>query len=181
MASQALRPEVGAVGAKLYYPNDTIQHAGVAVGIGGLAGHPHLGMPRGTAGYFGRAACAQDWSAVTAACLVTRREVFLAVGGFDEKNFGIAFNDVDLGLRLGRAGYAVVWTPHAELYHHESASLGPPTSPERRRQFEAECQALRRIWAEAVRDDPCYNPNLTITGGDFAPAFPPRAVKPWRP
>ena len=132
MVSHALRPEVGAVGAKLFYPNETIQHAGVVVGIGGLAGHPHVGLPRDTLGYFGRAACIQQFSAVTAACMVMRREVFLEMGGFDEKNFAIAFNDVDIGLRLRQAGYSIVWSPYAQLFHHESASLGLPSGEGRR-------------------------------------------------
>jgi GT2 family glycosyltransferase/glycosyltransferase involved in cell wall biosynthesis len=179
LVAQALRPGVGAVGAKLYYPDRTIQHAGIVVGIGGLAGHPHLGLPRGEPGYFGRAAVAQQFSAVTAACMAMRREVFEQVGGFDEANFAVAFNDVDLCLRLRRSGYAVLWTPHAELLHHESASLGSAQGPERREQFDRECRALRTLWAGTLLHDPFYNPNLTITGGDFAPAFPPRVRKPW--
>ena len=180
MVGHALRPEVGAVGAKLYYPDGTIQHAGIVVGIGGLAGHPHLGLARGEAGYFGRAAVTQQFSAVTAACMVMRREVFLGVGGFDEEHFAIAFNDVDLCLRLRRAGFAIVWTPYAELFHHESATLGPSGSPGRREQFERECRNLRTIWAGTLLHDPFYNPNLTIAGGDFSPALPPRVAKPWR-
>ncbi|WP_076998650.1 glycosyltransferase family 2 protein [Variovorax sp. KK3] len=179
MASQALRPDVGAVGAKLFYPNETIQHAGVVVGIGGLAGHPHVGLSRHGLGYFGRAACTQRFSAVTAACMVMRRAVFDEVHGFDEEHFAIAFNDVDIGLRLGRAGYAVVWTPHAQLFHYESASLGLPSGEERRAQFLEECANFKRIWADVIANDPFYNPNLTITGGDFSPAVPPRAAKPW--
>ncbi|WP_245643806.1 glycosyltransferase family 2 protein [Paraburkholderia oxyphila] len=179
MVGHALRPEVGSVGAKLLYPNGTIQHAGVVVGIGGLAGHPHVGERGDTFGYFGRAACTQRYSAVTAACMVMRREVFLEVSGFDEVNFAVAFNDVDLGLRLGKARYANVWTPKAILYHHESASLGLPTNENRRRQFIEECDNFRRIWADVIRNDPFYNPNLTVSGGDFRPNFPPRARIPW--
>jgi O-antigen biosynthesis protein len=180
MVAHALRPDVGAVGAKLYYPNDTVQHAGIVVGIGGLAGHPHVGLARGEPGYFGRAAVAQRFAAVTAACMVMRREIFMELGGFDEDAFAVAFNDVDLGLRLNAAGYGVVWTPYAELVHHESASLGLPNSDERREQFDRECDNLIARWDSVITDDPFYNPNLTITGGDYAPAFPPRARKPWQ-
>jgi len=180
MVSHALRPDVGAVGAKLFYPNETIQHAGVVVGIGGLAGHPHVGLPRDTLGYFGRAACIQQFSAVTAACMVMRRRVFDEIGGFDEKNFAIAFNDVDIGLRLRQAHYSIVWSPYAQLFHHESASLGLPSAKGRRDQFRAESSNLKRIWAKAIAHDPFYNPNLTDTGGDFTPATPPRVAKPWR-
>ena len=151
----------------------------MVVGIGGLAGHPHVGLPRGAPGYFGRAVCTQQFSAVTAACMVMRREVFLEVKGFDEKNFAIAFNDVDIGLRVRQAQYSVVWTPYAELFHHESASLGLPLGDARRNQFLEECSNFRRIWGTVIANDPFYNPNLTITGGDFAPAIPPRAPKPW--
>lgn len=179
MVSHAVRPAVGSVGAKLFYPNNSIQHAGVVVGIGGLAGHPHAGLPRESLGYFGRAACVQQFSAVTAACMVMRREVFARVNGFDEANFAVAFNDVDLGLRLRKAGYVNVMTPHAQLFHHESASLGLPSLESRRSQFLNECSNFKRIWAAEIDNDPFYNPNLTIVGGDFSPALPPRARKPW--
>jgi GT2 family glycosyltransferase len=112
--------------------------------------------------------------------MLMQREVFLAVGGFDETNFRVAFNDVDLGLRLHAAGYSVVWTPHAELFHHESASLGLPSGRDRRELFEKESANLRSRWEGAVANDPYYNPNLTISGGDFRPCFPPRIQKPWR-
>ncbi len=180
MASHAIRLGVGAVGAKLYYPNETVQHAGVVVGIGGLAGHPHLGLPRGEPGYFGRAVLTQNFSAVTGACLVMRRGVFDELAGFDETAFPIAFNDVDLCLRACEAGYSVVWTPYAELIHHESASLGLPDAPERRAQFERECRNLKERWPARIDNDPFYNPNLTIRGGDFSPSFPPRASGPWK-
>jgi GT2 family glycosyltransferase/SAM-dependent methyltransferase len=180
MVSHVLRPQVGAVGAKLYYPNRTIQHAGIVLGIGGLAGHPHLGLSRGMPGYFGRAVCIQQFSAVTGACMLMRREVFLEVGGFDESTFAVAFNDVDICLRLRQAGYSVVWTPFAELLHHESASLGSPSGRERKRRFDSECENLKREWSSKIGHDPFYNPNLTITGGDFAPALPPRVIKPWK-
>ena len=179
MVSLAIRPDVGAVGAKLYYPNETIQHAGIVVGIGGVAGHPHAGLRRDEPGYFGRAVTPQQFSAVTAACMVVRREVFLEMGGFDEIQFAIAFNDVDLGLRLTRAGYRVIWTPYAELYHHELASLGPPESPERRVQFEQECRNLQSRWQDVIDNDQFYNQNLTLSRGDFSLAVQPRVRKPW--
>ena len=179
MVSLAIRPDVGAVGAKLYYPNETMQHAGIVVGIGGVAGHPHAGLRRGEPGYFGRAVMTQQFSAVTAACMVMRRDVFLEIGGFDEIQFAIAYSDVDLGLRLTRAGYRVIWTPYAELYHHESATLGPPKSPQRRAQFERECRNLQSRWQSAIDNDPFYNPNLTILGGDFSLGVQPRVRKPW--
>jgi GT2 family glycosyltransferase len=105
--------------------------------------------------------------------------VFEEVGGFDADAFAIAFNDVDLCLRIGRAGYRIVWTPFAELYHHESASLGTLMSPERRERFRRECQNMRQRWQAVMDNDPFYNPNLTLYRGDFSLAFPPRVVKPW--
>lgn len=179
MVSHALRPEIGAVGAKLFYPNDTIQHAGILLGLGGLAGHAHKDLPRHTPGYFGRACLIQNFSAVTAACMVLRRQVFDEVGGFDEENFAIAFNDVDLCLRLRKRKYRIMWTPYAELYHHESASLGLPETPERRDRFIKEATYLKTHWGNVLAHDPYYNPNLTLDGGDFSLAFPTRALKPW--
>ncbi|MGH9323937.1 MAG: glycosyltransferase family 2 protein, partial [Vicinamibacteria bacterium] len=161
MVSQALRPEIGAVGAKLLYPDDTIQHGGVILGIGGVAGHAHRGLRRNGEGYHGRAALAQNFSAVTAACLVVRREVFDEVGGFDPERFGVAFNDVDLCLRIRERGYRILWTPFAELYHHESASLGLPGAPARRERFEKESRRLVERWRSLIENDPAYNPNLT--------------------
>nr|WP_222533338.1 glycosyltransferase family 2 protein [Azospirillum sp. 412522] len=179
MVGHALRPEVGPVGAKLYYPDDTIQHAGVIVGLGGLAGHAHHLEPRNSAGYVGRAVLTQSFSAVTAACLVVRRELFEKVNGFDGEAFGIAYNDVDLCLRLGEQGYRSVWTPYAELYHHESASLGDPNSDKRREQFKREADAFRSRWAKVIAHDPAYNPNLTRTSGKFSLAAVPEVSRPW--
>jgi len=179
MVRHALRPEVGAVGAKLYYRDDSIQHAGIVMGIGDLAGHAHQRLPRRMSGYFGRAILVQNFSAVTAACMVLRRAVFEEVGGFDAETFPVAFNDVDLCLRIGERGYRIVWTPYAELYHHESASVGLASEPGRREQFHVESERLRERWRKVMDHDPAYNPNLTLRGGDFSPAFPPRAKKPW--
>ncbi|MCW5773552.1 MAG: glycosyltransferase, partial [Rhodospirillaceae bacterium] len=164
---------VGAVGAKLYNPNDTIQHAGVILGLGGVAGHAFHGAPRSAVGYFGRAALEQDLSAVTAACMAVRRAAFEAVGGFDE-GLAIAFNDVDFCLRLRAAGWRILWTPRVEHYHAESQSLGRHDSPARLAQFEAEVAFMRARWGAALEADPCYNPNLSLHDPNAVIAAMPR-------
>ncbi|QWP78820.1 glycosyltransferase family 2 protein [Lysobacter sp. K5869] len=173
LVSHAVREEVGAVGGMLYYPGDTIQHAGVILGIGGVAGHAHGHLRRGSNGYLGRAGVVQNLSAVTGACLALRREVFAEVGGMDE-SLAVAFNDVDLCLRLHARGYRNVWTPHAELYHHESASRGPEDTPEKRERFLGETAIMLRRWGEFLSNDPAYNPNLSLNSVHFELAFPPR-------
>lgn len=170
MVRHAARPDVGAVGAMLYYPDDTIQHAGVVVGLGGVAGHAYPHRPRGSRGHCGRLRLPQDMSAVTAACLLVRRAAYLEVGGFDE-GLAVAFNDVDFCLRLREAGYRNVWTPHAELYHHESASRGSEDTDEKRARFSSEVQAMLARWRDALQHDPAYHPSLSlVTGEDFLPA-----------
>ncbi len=177
MVSHALRPGVGGVGALLYYPDDRVQHAGTILGLGGVAGHPYRWQPRGAPGYLGRARVIQNLSAVTAACFVVPAKVFAEVGGFDDRNLTIAYNDVDLCLRIGERGYRIVWTPHAELYHHESASRGPDTDPDKRNRFAAEMAHMRRRWGAVLQHDPCYNPNLWLNGHDWGLASPPRIGK----
>ena len=179
MVSHALRPEVGAVGAKLYYADGTVQHAGVITGICGVAGHGHKGLARDAHGYFSRAQLTQDLSCVTAACLIMRRSVFDEVGGLDEANLAVAFNDVDFCLRIRERGYLVVWTPFAELYHLESASRGPDTAPDKVQRFMSEVNYMRRRWGDCLAQDPYYNPNLSLDAEDFGLAFPPRVTKPW--
>lgn len=179
MVSQAIRPEVGAVGAKLYYPDGSLQHAGVITGIGGVAGHSHKYLFGDAAGYFARVQLQQDLSAVTGACLVIRRDVYLQVGGLDEKNLPIAFNDVDFGLRLCEAGYRNVWTPYAELIHHESKSRGAEDTPEKQARFKSEIVYMKARWGSRLVEDPYYSPNLTLDTENFALAWPPRARKPW--
>ena len=174
MVSHALHPEVGAVGAKLYYPDDTIQHAGVIVGLGGVAGHSHKHFLRDNPGYCGRLLLAQNLSAVTAACLVLRKEVFNAVGGLDEKNLSVAFNDVDFCLRIQEQGFYNVWTPYAELYHYESATRGYEDTPEKKARFSEEVEYMKKRWGEGLLVDPAYNPNLTLDREDFSFAWPPR-------
>ncbi len=176
MAAQALRPGIGCVGAMLYYPNDTIQHAGAIIGLGGVAGHAFRDYPRGTEGKFNRARLVQNFSAVTAACLVVRRAIYEQVGGLDEKNLTVAFNDIDFCLRVRAAGYRNLWTPFAELYHHESVSRGAEDTPEKHERFRSEVEFMLKRWPDEIRHDPAYNPNLTLEHTDFTLAAPPR---PW--
>ncbi len=172
MAGHALRPAIGAVGAKLYYPDGSIQHAGVILGIGGVAGHAYMGQPGDHAGHCGRARHAQNLSAVTAACLVLRKAVFDEIGGFDDCNLPVAFNDVDVCLRLRERGYRVLWTPFAELYHHHSATRGAEDTPDKEARFRAEVHYMKQRWAGILLNDPAYNPNLTLMRSDFSPGHP---------
>jgi GT2 family glycosyltransferase/SAM-dependent methyltransferase len=168
MLEFAQRKDVGAVGALLYYPNDTIQHAGVIVGIRGFAGHSHKHFRRNAFGYMGRAKLVQNLSAVTAACLMTRKSVFEQVGGFDER-LAFALNDIDLCLKLREEGYLVVWTPYAELYHHESIKRGHEDIPEEQEKFRREIEYFRSNWKPVLeKGDPYYNPNLTLDKEDFS-------------
>lgn len=173
MAGQALRPGVGAVGAMLYYPDRSIQHAGVILGIGGVANHAYVHQPAGYPGHGARALVAQNLSAVTAACLVVRRHCYLEVGGLDER-LEVAFNDVDFCLRLRAAGYRNVWTPFSAMIHHESASRGNDDSPAKRARFIGEVDYMLQRWGEEIRHDPAYNPNLSLHGVNSELAFPPR-------
>lgn len=177
MVSQAVRPEIGCVGALLYYPNDTVQHAGVIIGMGGVAGHLFRDFPRGTEGRCNRARLTQNFSAVTAACLVVRREVFEKVGGLDE-SLAVAFNDVDFCLRVRAAGLRNLWTPFAELYHHESASRGAEDTPEKHERFRREVETMIGRWRDVIAHDPAYNPNLSLELTDYSLAAPPRAWSP---
>ena len=164
----AQRTDVGAVGAKLYYFDDTIQHAGIGIGILTLAGHYHRGFDRCDFGYMGRLIYAHNVSAVTAACMMIRRNVWKEVGGLDE-TFQVAFNDVDLCMRIRQAGYLIVWTPYAELYHYESKSRGYDDTPEKQKRFEGEVRRFQTRWAkELAAGDPYYNPNLTLDREDFS-------------
>ena len=164
----AQRKDVGAVGAMLYYPDDTIQHAGVILGIGGVAGHSHKYFPRGSYGYMSRATIAQNLSAVTAACMLLRRDVWDEIGGLDER-YQVAFNDVDLCMRIRKAGYLIVWTPYAELYHHESKSRGYEDTPEKQKRFQGEVMRFMSSWDKELKSgDPYYNPNLTLVREDFS-------------
>jgi glycosyltransferase involved in cell wall biosynthesis len=174
MVSHALRPGVGAVGARLWYPNNTLQHGGVVIGLGGVAGHSHKHLPQKMSGYFWRASLIQSFSAVTAACLVIRKSVYEEVGGFNEDDLQIAFNDIDFCLRVREAGYRNIWTPYAELYHHESATRGYEDTPERQARFAKEVQYMKQRWGDTLLNDPAYSPNLTLGHDDFSLAWPPR-------
>lgn len=175
LVAQACRPEVGAVGARLLYPDNRVQHAGVVTGIGGVAGHLHRGLHRAQAGYFGRAQLIQGLSAVTGACLALRKQVFEAVGGFNERDLPVAFNDIDLCLKIRRQlGLRVIWTPYAEALHLESASRGRDDTKEKKARFTSEIAYMQKTWGEALLRDPAYNPNLTLESTDCALAFPPR-------
>jgi GT2 family glycosyltransferase len=168
MVRQVCRPDIGCVGAKLYYPNDTIQHAGVVLGIGGVAGHAQKYFNRNALGYFGRLHLAHNVSAVTGACLLVRKAVYQQVGGLDEEHLKVSFNDVDLCIKVREAGYRNLFTPYAELYHHESVSRGPNDTRAKRAVADAEAQFMRQKWGKLLDTDPCYNPNLTLVHEDFS-------------
>ncbi len=161
------RSDVGAVGARLYYDDGTIQHAGVIVGLGGVAGHPFSRAVKGDPGYFGRIIMAQDYSAVTAACMLVKACVFRQVKGFDE-GYAVAFNDVDLCLRIRKAGYLIVYNPYAEMNHYESKSRGYEDTEEKVKRFHSEISRFEKRWNKFLEHgDPYYNPNLTLDDGNF--------------
>ena len=168
LVGEASQPGVAIAGAMLYYPDDTIQHAGVITGLGGYAGHSHKYHKRGGSGYMFRLSTVQDYSAVTAACLLVRTAVFDAVGGMDEA-FTVAFNDVDFCLRVRDAGWRIVWTPYAELYHYESKSRGSDEDdPVKKARFDAEHERLYAVHGrENILNDPYYNPSLSKDYEDF--------------
>ena len=174
MVAVASRPGIGAVGARLWFPDDTLQHAGVLLGLNGVAGHAHLGLKRDNPGYCGRASLIQSISAVTAACLLVRRSLYLEVGGFDEHNLSVDFNDVDFCLNVREAGYRNIWTPFAELYHYESASRREDLIPAQIERFQNEVAFMRKKWGQLLQADPAYNPNLTLNDANFSPAEMPR-------
>ena len=162
------REDVGAVGARLYYPNNKIQHAGIVIGIGGVAGAMFTDLPRGRGGYMHKAAIMQDLSAVTAACMLVKREAFLRAGGFTEE-LAVAFNDVDLCLKIGKSGYRIVYDPFAELYHDESRTRGAEDTPEKVRRFQSEIEYMRVHWLDIIKNgDPNYNPNLSLKKWNYS-------------
>ena len=168
LLSTCQRKEVGAVGARLYYPDDTVQHAGIIIGIGGVAGSVFVGMKRGYTGYMHRAAIQQDLSAVTAACMMMKRSVFEEVGGLEEE-LKVAFNDVDLCLRIREKGHLIVYDPYVELYHYESKTRGAEDTKEKVRRFQGEIEYMRSHWIDILKNgDPAYNPNLSLKKWDYS-------------
>lgn len=168
MLMYAQRDRTGAVGCMLYYPDDTVQHAGVIVGIGGIAGHSHKHFKRGEKGYCDRMAAVQNMSAVTAACMMTSRKCFEEAGGLDEK-LKVAFNDIDYCMKLRKAGYDVIFTPFAEMYHYESISRGYEDTSEKEARFRSEVNYFMDKWGDVIRrGDPYYNPHLTLRYEDFS-------------
>lgn len=161
MAEHVQRPEVGAVGPRLLYPDDTVQHAGIVMGVGGIAEHAFRGLPAEAPGVCRQLQATRNYSAVTGACLLTSREVFDEVGGFDEEQLPVTFSDVDLCLKMRRAGYRIVYVPFARLYHHESATRRPAVEP-------LETEVMRERWADVLAHDPYYNPNLSRERADFS-------------
>ena len=168
MVMYAQQKRVGCVGAKLLYPDDTIQHAGVGFGIGGVAGHLHKYFPATSDGYMGRLNYVQDVYGDTAACLLIRKEIYDEVHGLDE-SYAVAFNDVDFCVRVREAGYTNVFTPFAQLYHYESKSRGMEDNPEKQKRFQGEVLRFQARWGDLLaKGDPCTNPNFDIQREDFS-------------
>ncbi len=167
MLDYCMREDVGIVGARLYYPDDTIQHAGVVLGFGGMAGHTFIGCSRYDNGYFSRIICAQDYSAVTAACMMTKKSIYEEVGGLTEE-FKVAFNDIDFCMKVREKGYLIVYNPAVELYHYESKSRGLEDTPEKVERFNSEVNRFLDRWDKQLKaGDPYYNVNLSLNRSDF--------------
>jgi GT2 family glycosyltransferase len=171
-------PEIAAVGAKLLYPDGTLQHGGVVLGVLGVAAHVHVGAPADSPGYFGRLRLAQDVSCVTGACMAVRRSVFEELGGFEERLM-VDFNDVDLCIRIREAGHRIIWTPRALLIHHESKSRGSAKENDNRRRLDHAAAYMRRRWGDLLDRDPFWNPNLSLRSTEPQIAFLPRIARPW--
>ena len=167
MVEQAQRPSIGAVGALLLYDNDTIQHAGVVMGIGDVAGHSHRHFPSTTPGYVCQVKTISNYSAVTGACLMCRRDIFDSIGGFTEE-LAVAYNDVDLCLKMVAKGYRNIYLPHVVLYHYESKSRGYEDTPEKELRRLREAAILESRWQYMIDHDPCYSPHLTRGREDYS-------------
>lgn len=180
MVSHALRPEIGAVGAKLYFPDETLQHIGIILGLGGPAGHVLYKFNGNTGGYYNRARLVCNYSAVTAACMVLRQALFAEAGGFDEQNLPVSYNDVDLCLRIQAAGYRNLYTPFAQFYHHESASRGEDAATANRARSQSEIEYMWKRWGDLLLHDPGYNPSLSLKRENYSFAAPPRLRPIWQ-
>jgi GT2 family glycosyltransferase len=179
MLGLLLQKDVAVAGAKLLYSEGSIQHAGDLVGVGGVANHAHAFLHRDNPGYQGRAKLAQDLSAVTGACLMVWKSVYETLGGLNENDLPVAFNDVDFCLRVREAGKRVVWTPWAELYHHESQSRCTDDTPEQISRMMQEINYMLRRWGYRFGHDPAYNPNLSHERPDFSLSHAPVTPRPW--
>jgi GT2 family glycosyltransferase len=181
LVSQAIRPDVGIVGAKLIYANEKIQHAGVVLaGSYEFAVHAYRCYDRSDPGYFGQLALTRTVSAVTGACMAIRRNVFFEVGGLDEVNLPVSYNDVDLCLRTADFGYRVLWTPFAELFHLESSSRGKDDTPAKQQLALREFTHMRKWWRQSLEhSDPFHNPNVLFTSDAVEIPSAPRRIKPW--
>lgn len=162
LKANAIRPEIGCVGAKLYYPDKTIQHGGVIIGYGGVADHAFKYEPNSEMGYMQRLSTNQNYSAVTAACLAIKRNLYLKVDGLDEENLKVAFNDIDLNLKCLALGYRNIWLKNVELYHYESKSRGADISEEKRKRFQTEIDFMKKKWNTDTALDPYFNKNLSL-------------------
>lgn len=168
MVAHALRDDIGCVGAKLLYPDERVQHAGVVIGYGGGAGHAHKYFPRYHPGYMKRLSATNNYSAVTAACLLVKKSDFLRVGGLNEKNLTVAFNDVDFCLKVAELGRFNVYCAEAELFHHESVSRGYEDTLEKQQRFASELTYIQDKWCHYIENDPAYNPNLSLKRENFS-------------
>jgi GT2 family glycosyltransferase len=170
MAMHACREEIGIVGAKLLFPHDHVQHAGIVLGIGGIGSEAFKYIHKTDDGYIHRAFLIGNYSAVTGACMLFRKSVWEELDGLNQNDTPNAYSDVDFCLRCQEKGYRILFTPFAQLYHHESASRGPENSEA----FQTAMDYMRQRWANRIQRDPYYNPNLTLEREDFTLAFPPR-------
>ena len=178
MVRHAMRDGVGAVGARLLYADGSIQHAGISLGVGGVASHTYKGLPGDTAGHGNRLSTAHEVAGVTGACMLVRRAAWEAVGGFDTA-FPVAYNDVDFCLRLRRAGWRILLVPQACLYHLESASRGAENTPEKQARFAADKARMQERWGDELTSDPFIGANWSLASTDAMPASPPRVALPW--
>jgi GT2 family glycosyltransferase len=176
LVSHAVRPGIGAVGARLLYPDGRVQHAGVITGLQGVAGHAFKGLARQAPGYFSLPHLLREVSAVTGACLAVRKAAYEQVGGLDERELQVAFNDIDFCLKLQRAGYSNLYTPWAELFHHESYSRGSDQEGKALRRFSREIDVMRQRWPD-LANDAAYNPNLSLENGGYDLAVRPRLAR----